>query len=55
MSNPKINLAKVDPVWSQIRNEAERIADGEPALAALVHSAVLHHEYWNLRWGIVSR
>ena len=44
MSNPKINLAKVDPVWSQIRNEAERIADGEPALAALVHSAVLHHE-----------
>lgn len=44
MSNPKINLAKVDPVWDQIRDEAARLAEVEPAMAALVHSAILHHD-----------
>lgn len=44
MSKPKINLAKVDPVWTRIRDEAELVAVVEPAMAALVHSAVLHHD-----------
>lgn len=43
MSKPQVSLAKVDPVWSQIRGEAENMVIAEPMMASFVHSAVLHH------------
>jgi serine O-acetyltransferase len=44
MNEPSASLAKLDPVWSQVRGEAEALAKGDPALAAFAHSAILHHE-----------
>ena len=37
-------VAACDPVWSQIREEAEAAAAAEPALAAFLHATVLGHE-----------
>ena len=37
-------LAKVDPVWSRMRDEAREIVDKEPLLGSLVHAVVLHHD-----------
>lgn len=37
-------LAAVDPVWQQLRAEAEEAVAREPQLAGLLHSAILHHE-----------
>ncbi|MBY8977637.1 serine O-acetyltransferase [Rhodobacteraceae bacterium NNCM2] len=33
----------VDPVWAQIRDEAEALAENEPLMASFAHSVVLHH------------
>ncbi len=38
------SIEKVDPVWSQIRREAEDIVRREPELATLIYSTVLHHD-----------
>ncbi len=40
----KKDLKTVDPVWKQIRGEAETLAGDEPFMASLAHSIVLHHE-----------
>jgi len=37
-------LGKVDPVWAQIRREAEEIASNEPELATFIYSTILHHD-----------
>ena len=37
-------LARLDPVWSRIRDEAEAMVAGEPLIGAMVHSTVLHHD-----------
>jgi serine O-acetyltransferase len=37
-------LDKVDPVWAQIRREAEEIARREPELATFIYSTILHHD-----------
>lgn len=37
-------IAKVDPVWSGLRLDAETIARDEPALSSFVHSSILNHE-----------
>jgi serine O-acetyltransferase len=42
-SKLKPDLKKVDPVWHQIRLEAEALAADEPFMASLAHSVVLHH------------
>jgi serine O-acetyltransferase len=42
-SRIKPNLKTVDPVWHQIRSEAEVLAADEPFMASLAHSVVLHH------------
>ena len=39
----KADLKTVDPVWNQIRSEAEMLAAEEPFMASLAHSVVLHH------------
>ncbi len=36
-------LARVDPVWSRIREEAARALADEPLLGGLMHSNILHH------------
>jgi serine O-acetyltransferase len=37
-------LTSFDPVWSQLRDEAQAMADGEPALAGFIHATVLKHD-----------
>jgi serine O-acetyltransferase len=37
-------LDRVDPVWSQIRDEAEEVARREPALSSFIYSSILHHD-----------
>ena len=41
---PRSDLKTVDPVWHQIREEAEALAEAEPFMASIAHSVVLHHE-----------
>jgi serine O-acetyltransferase len=36
-------LAKVDPVWHRIREEAARAVQSEPLLGGVIHSSILHH------------
>jgi serine O-acetyltransferase len=43
MAIAKHNLAEVDPVWHQIRQEAEAAIAAEPLMGGLIHSGVLHH------------
>ena len=40
----KATLEKVDPVWGQMRREAEEVARCEPELATFIYSTVLHHD-----------
>jgi serine O-acetyltransferase len=37
-------LASCDPVWAQLRAEAESMAEREPALAGFIHATVLNHD-----------
>ena len=37
-------LDAVDPVWAQIRQEAEALVAQEPLMASMVHSGVLYHK-----------
>ncbi len=37
------NVAKIDPIWSSMRSEAEAIAASEPSLASFVHASILAH------------
>jgi serine O-acetyltransferase len=43
-STRSAGVAACDPVWGQIRKEAEQAAAAEPALAAFLHATVLGHE-----------
>ncbi|MFP4450835.1 MAG: serine O-acetyltransferase [Rhodosalinus sp.] len=43
MAETRAKLAKFDPVWDRIREEAEQAVIDEPLLGGLVHSSVLHH------------
>ena len=49
----RASLDKVDPVWTQIRDEAEEIVRKEPELATFIYSTVLHHD--NLEAAVVHR
>ncbi|MBN8958418.1 MAG: serine O-acetyltransferase [Rhizobiales bacterium] len=49
----KTTLGTVDPVWAQIRREAEEIVSREPELASFIYSSVLHHE--TLEGAVVHR
>ncbi len=37
-------VAKCDPIWSALREQAEDWAVGEPALASFVHATILNHD-----------
>ena len=38
------NVAAYDPIWTQLRDEAEVMAASEPAMATFVHASVLKHD-----------
>ncbi|TYB89784.1 serine O-acetyltransferase [Oceaniovalibus sp. ACAM 378] len=44
MREPKDKLVQIDPVWSQIREEAHKAVRDEPLLGGLIHSSILHHK-----------
>ena len=44
MAITREKLASCDPVWEQLRREAEAMADREPALAGFIHAAILKHD-----------
>ncbi len=44
MAITREKLASVDPVWAQLRAEAETMAAGEPALAGFIHATILKHD-----------
>jgi serine O-acetyltransferase len=46
-------IEKVDPVWAQIRKEAEEIVQRERELATFIYATVLHHD--SLEGAIVHR
>jgi serine O-acetyltransferase len=37
-------IGKLDPVWAQIRREAEEAARAEPDLATFIYAAILNHD-----------
>ncbi len=41
---PFRNLETVDPIWSQVRKEAEIAVAGEPTLAGFIYSTILNHD-----------
>lgn len=43
MQENKAKVRSVDPVWTQVCNEANEVIQSEPLLGALVHSGLLHH------------
>jgi serine O-acetyltransferase len=49
----KTTLDTVDPVWAQIKREAEEVVRREPELASFIYSSVLHHE--TLEGAVVHR
>jgi len=38
------NVASCDPIWSAVREQAEKIAESEPELASFAHATILKHE-----------
>jgi serine O-acetyltransferase len=46
MAHPKPAsvMAKLDPVWTRMREEAEEIVRREPTLASFIYSTILHHD-----------
>jgi serine O-acetyltransferase len=36
-------LATLDPIWGQLREEADAMASAEPTMASLAHAAILRH------------
>ena len=43
MAETQVRLAKVDPVWRRVQEEAREAVKSEPLLGGLVHSSLLHH------------
>ncbi|MFV0244916.1 MAG: serine O-acetyltransferase [Qingshengfaniella sp.] len=43
MAEPHSLVAPLDPVWMQIRAEAQQTIANEPLLGGLVHAGILHH------------
>ena len=43
-TSQKHRIDRCDPVWSQVRIEAEATAESEPILASFLHSTILDHD-----------
>jgi serine O-acetyltransferase len=44
MENPHAKLTECDPVWHQLRAEAQDAINDEPLMGGLIHSSILHHK-----------
>ena len=44
MSIAREKVATCDPIWNALRDQAEELAEREPALASFVHATILKHE-----------
>lgn len=44
ISSPITSLKTIDPVWSEIRREAEAALHREPSVSSMMYSAVLNHD-----------
>lgn len=44
MAEPKTRIAKIDPVWDQISEEAKQAALDEPLMGGFLHACILHHK-----------
>lgn len=44
MAETRRNIARVDPVWDRIRDEAQEAIRKEPLMGGLVHACILHHK-----------
>jgi serine O-acetyltransferase len=44
LHNARPSVARVDPIWDELRREAEAVVSGEPALAGFVYANVLSKE-----------
>ena len=44
MAETHRNIARVDPVWDRIRDEAQEAIRKEPLMGGLVHACILHHK-----------
>ncbi len=44
MAQVKPQVARLDPIWQTIRDEAHDVARDEPLMASLVHAGILHHD-----------
>lgn len=43
VSTPRMNLQPIDPIWTQVRDEAKQAVERDPLLAAFLYSTVLNH------------
>ena len=43
MTNFKIKMQNIDPVWGRIQSEASELISAEPLMGGMVHSSILHH------------
>lgn len=43
MGNPQSKIASVDPVWDQIKRDAQKAVAEEPLIGGFVHATILHH------------
>ncbi|QUJ77414.1 serine O-acetyltransferase [Sulfitobacter albidus] len=43
MAHPHSKLASVDPVWDQIKRDAQQAVTDEPLIGGFVHATILHH------------
>lgn len=44
MIETRAKVTPLDPVWDQIRNDAQQIVANEPLMGGLVHACILHHD-----------
>lgn len=44
MAVTREKVATCDPIWTTLREEAEKLAEKEPALASFVHATILKHD-----------
>ncbi|MFK7877442.1 MAG: serine O-acetyltransferase [Paracoccaceae bacterium] len=44
MAYTQTNISTLDPVWTQIRSEAQAAVTDEPLMGGFIHACILHHQ-----------